>query len=492
MASLTSQVLSSSFLLLIIRLIQRSIGLLSTLILARVLTPNDFGIVAISVLIVHFCDALSATGSLQYIVQKTDVDSDDINSAWTIDIIMKSVLWVILVLAVPFISSFYERPEVENALYVSSFVLLIGAFKSPSLMLLRRALSYKPIFRISILQKLLSFSVVMVFVYFEPSYWALIVGDLISTLTLTIGSYFIHTVKPKISLIKIKEQWAFSQWVLLKGGVGFVRAESDTILVSKFFSSEALGAYHLARHLSIMPSTEIIGPAVEPLIASFSRVKHDPEKLAYQFTLSLLVIVLLILPACTFIWSFPEPIIDFFLGEQWGEAYPILSALSLFLFTTVISQLLGQFCLALGKVKAMFIYDVLSLVIVVSVLLIFMTDSLYHFSLLRGGVALILVSLFFVYLKSISNLSIVYISKLILPIALLSSISAALTLEVGIQSWGGGMFSLFYYMAVFGLIHVLLIALSFVFYYKNMKEGIHIYTLVNILFSKIKGRVIRK
>ena len=116
MASLSSQVLSSSFLLLIIRLIQRSIGLISTLILARVLTPNDFGIVAISVLVVHFCDALSATGSQQYIVQKTDVDSDDVNSAWTIDIIMKLALWIILVLAVPLISSFYDRPEIENAL----------------------------------------------------------------------------------------------------------------------------------------------------------------------------------------------------------------------------------------------------------------------------------------------------------------------------------------------------------------------------------------
>ncbi len=492
MASLTSQVLSSSFILLIIRLIQRSIGLVSTLILARVLTPNDFGIVAISVLVVHFCDALSATGSQQYIVQKVDVDPDDVNSAWTIDIIMKSILWIILMLAIPYISSWYARPEIENALYVSSLVLLIGAFKSPGLMLLRRALSYKPIFRISILQKVLSFSVVMLFVYFEPSYWALIIGDLVSTLTLTIGSYFIHTVKPKISLSKIKEQWAFSQWVLLKGGIGFVRAESDTILVSKYFSSEALGVYHMARHLSIMPSTEIIGPAIEPLIASFARVKNEPKKLAYQFRLSLMVISLLIMPACAFIWSFPEPIINFFLGHQWSVAYPILSALSIFLFTTVISQLLNQFCIALGKVKSIFIYDILSLFIIVSVLLIFMTDSLYHFSLLRGGVAFILVSLFFVYLKSISNLSIVYISKLILPIAILSSISAALTLEVGIQSWGGGMFSLFYYMAVFGLIHVLLIALSYVFYYKNMKEGIHIYTLVNTLFSKIKGRFIRK
>lgn len=492
MASLTSQVLSSSFLLLIIRLIQRSIGLISTLILARVLTPNDFGIVAISVLVVHFCDALSATGSQQYIVQKTEVDSDDVNSAWTIDIIMKSILWIILIISVPLISSFYDRPEIENALYVSSLVLLVGAFKSPSLMLLRRTLSYKPIFRISILQKLLSFSVVMTFVYFEPSYWALIVGDLVSALTLTIGSYFIYTVKLKFSLRKIKEQWAFSQWVLLKGGVGFARAESDTILVSKYFSSEALGAYHMARHLSIMPSTEIIGPAIEPLIASFARVKNEPEKLAFQFTLSLLVIILLIMPACAFIWSFPESIINFFLGKQWAIAYPILSALSLFLFTTVISQLLNQFCIALGKVKSIFIYDVLSLFIIVSVLLTFMTDSLYEFSLLRGGVAFILVFSFFIYLKSISDLSIIYIIKLILPIALLSVLSAVLTLEIGIESWGGGMFSLFYYLPVFGVIYLMLIVLSYVFYYKNMKEGVHIYNLGKGAYYQIKYRFIGK
>jgi hypothetical protein len=143
-------------------------------------------------------------------------------------------------------------------------------------------------------------------------------------------------------------------------------------------------------------------------------------------------------------------------------------------------------------VRSIFIYDVLSLLIVLSVLLTFMTDSLYHFSLLRGGVAFILISLFFVYLKSISSLSIIYISKLILPIVILSLISAILTLEVGIKSWGGGMFSLFYYMAIFGLIHVILIAISYAFYYKNMKEGIHIYNLGSKVYFKIKERIIRK
>jgi lipopolysaccharide exporter len=485
MASLSSQVLSSSFILLIIRLIQRSIGLISTLVLARVLTPNDFGIVAISVLVVHFCDTLSTAGSQQYIIQKDSVDNDDINSAWTIDIIMKTILWLLLVLFIPMISSFYQRPEIENALYVSSLVLIISAFKSPGLMLLRRVFTYKPIFRISIIQKVLSFSVVMAFVYFEPSYWALIIGDLVSTLTLTIGSYYIHSIRPKLCLSKAREQWAFSQWILMKGGVGYTRAETDTILVSKYFPSEALGAYHLARHLSIMPSTEIIAPALEPLVASFAKVKSEPDKLVYQFTLSLFIISLLIIPACVYMWTYSKLIVNFFLGSQWAIAIPVLSALSIFLFTSVINQLLNQFCIALGKVRSLFFYDIFSLILVVSILFTFINESLYSFSILRGGVSAILVILFLLYLKTISKISIFHIFRLILPIFIIAILSADISQQIGIINIGGSLFELFYSLSIFGLIYVFFIVILYLVYYRNIREGKYLFNLGYKFYDKL-------
>lgn len=489
MSSLTSQVLRSSFLLLLIRLIQRSLGLVSTLILARLLTPDDFGIVAIATLIVHFGNVLSEVGGQQYLIQKKNINEDDINSAWTLNIILKSFLWIALLSAIPAITTLYDRPELETVLYVSSLTLIIGAFNSPGLILLRRSLHYKPIFKISIFQKLISFSIVMLIVFIQPTYWALIVADIASVLTLVVGSYFIHPIRPKFCIRKIRKQWSFSQWILLKAGVGFTRAEADTILVSKFFTSEEFGVYHMSRYLSIIPSTDVIAPAIEPLMASFSRVKDDAQQLAYQLSLSMLVVSVLIIPISVFMWFFPEKIIDFFLGSQWTGAYPLLSALSILLFTYAISQIFTQCCMALGKVRSLFIYDFLSLFFIFSTLFLFVNESLYDFALLRGILGLIASTVLFIYISRISAISIRHILILITPVVIASLLAAYITMQIPFNGFGLSLVDLIIFLAVFGINYLICLGFFYLVLYKQTKEGLHLFNLTCDLATKLKNKI---
>ncbi len=492
MSSLTSQVLRSSFLLLIMRFIQRSIGLISTLVLARLLTPDDFGIVAIAMLILYFCDTLSTLGSQQYIIQKSEVNDDDINTSWTLDLIMKALIWSVLVISIPTITAFYDKPELENVLYVTSLVLLIGSLKSPGFILLRRQLQYKPIFRLSIIQKFISFFVVMIIAYFYQTYWALIIAEVSSVIVAVTGTYIIFPKKPEFCLKNIREQWSFSQWVLLKGGVGFTRAEVDTILVSKYFSSEELGGYHLSRHLSIIPSRDIIAPAIEPLLASYSRVKDDAPQLAYQFSLSMLVVSILIMPIAVFMFFFPEKIIDFFLGSQWTDTYTLLSALSILFFIFGISQVLEQLCIALGKVKELFIYDLLSLVFIFSLLLIFIGPNLYDFTLLRGLLGLISTAALFIYISHFSAISIFHILKLSSPALLAALISAYLTLQINFMVFSFSLFNLLLVLSVFCLFYIFTIIIFYIVFYRYFSEGRHLYRLVLSLVDKLKKKVITK
>jgi len=483
-SSLTSQILRSSFLLFLTRLIQRSIGLISTLILARALTPDDFGIVAIAALVIHMCEVLSNLGSQQYIIQKDSVTEDDLNSAWTLDLILKTILWGLLVAVIPAISSFYDRPELENALYASSFILIIGALKSPGLILLRKSLQYKPIFTISVCQKVISFCAVMLIVYYSPSYWALVVGNIVSIITLAIGSYFLHPARPKLCIQKIWEQWPFSQWVLLKGGVGFTRAQVDTMLVSKYFSSEELGAYHLSRHISIMPSTEIIAPAIEPLLVSFAKVKNNARELAYRLSLCLLVVSLLIVPASVFIWFFPEPIVDFFLGSQWTNTYPLISALSILLYTIAIGQVLSQCCVALGKVRSLFIYDLLSLIFIFSLLYLFRNESLHEFALFRGVLGLIAVIALFIYISRVSAISISHVINLIAPTFVSALASAYITKWLSFNGFGISIVDLALWLLIFGLIYIFICGFFYLMYCRHIKEWQHLFQILTSFLSK--------
>lgn len=489
MTSLASKVISSSFLLLIVRLFQRSVGLISTLILARLLTPEDFGIVAISALIIHFCDILSETGAQQYIVQKTTLNEGDLNTAWTLNALLKGVLWVFLLVSIPYISEFYGRPEIKNVLYVSSLVLIVGALRSPGLFLLRRGLKYAPILKLSIIQKLASFAVAMLIVFLSPSYWALIVGELVSAITLTIGSYFVHAVRPRLCLRKVRQQWSFSQWLLFKGGVGFARAEADTMLVSKHFLPGDLGIYHLAKSLSVMPITDIIAPAIEPLIASFAKVKDDSQRLAYQATVSLLVICLLISPIVVFMCYFPALIIDFFLGKQWIKAYPLLSAFSILIYSMAIYQVLGQYCIALGKVKAIFVYDVLSFMFIVPTLVAYLylssQGNLNEFTALRSWLGVVTTMALFAYIISISKIQLLHTLKVMCPVLIAALAAANIITEIQFFETSFSIIKLLLTLVSYSAVYAIIIVLLYITYYRRTKEGRHLFQLTIKLYCKL-------
>ncbi|MGI9285761.1 MAG: oligosaccharide flippase family protein, partial [Pseudomonadales bacterium] len=296
--SIGKKVISSSLLLVAVRFLQRTLGLISTLILARILIPEDFGIVAITAICVQFSEVLSNSGIKQYIPQKDEVDHDDLNTAWSIDLSLKFVMWIIVLFGAPLLADFYDNEKITSALQVVSIVILLRALQNPGLHLLRRNLSYSKIFWLNLWQKVASFIVVVVLALTLKSYWAMIIGDIVYAIVGIVGSYHLHSFRPKLSLTRYKEQLGFSKWMLGRGIVGFFRAQADQLMVSKIFGIGDLGVYNVVRGISVLPATDIIVPSVEPLLASFARVKKDIQQLGHQLRASLLMVFLLIMPIC--------------------------------------------------------------------------------------------------------------------------------------------------------------------------------------------------
>ena len=488
----SSQVLKSSFLSLAIKFIQKSLGLLSTLILARVLTPDDFGIVAISAIVIHFCEALSTAGSESYLIQQTTLSDDDINSSWTLELCLKLSLWLILLGCIPFISDFYEQEELNDLLLLSSFILIINSLKSPGVALLKKELQYKPLFTLGIIQKLISFSIVMAIVYFSPSYWAIIIGDVASALVLMIGSYFIHTHRPRLCVKKIKQQFYFSKWILMKSVAGYSRAQMDVFFVGKLFSVEQLGAYNLARHLSIMPSTDIVAPAIEPLLASFSKVKHDNLLLNKQFYMSFFLVYLLITPLTVFMWFYPEKVIDLILGKSWSAAYELLSALSILLFTFSVGQIINPYLVAAGKVKAIFFYDVLSFIFVLIGLYYLHNNSLYDFAILRGVLSIIPLVVMLTYIRTQTKLSILKLTLLLSPIMLTSIFAVNITGFLGSYESGAAFIDFAASTAIFFCIYFLSLAVLYLSFYQKNEEWGKVAQAVSKTYHHVKTYLLKK
>ena len=281
------------------------------------LTPADFGIIAMVAVTLHFFDLLSDVGNQQYLVQKDKVTVDDFNTAWSIEIIMKVLLAAVLFIVAPWIADFFSEPRLILAIQVITVVLPIKALKNPALTQLARDLDYKKLVYLQVLQKLLSFVAVIIVVFINTSYWALIVGDVTAAIVFTGGSYYIVRYRPKWSLMHIKEQWQFSQWLLFRSILGYFRAQLDIGFVSKFFGSTLVGGYNMTRELALMPASNLLIPALEPLLAAIAKSKHDAQIIAYRVRFSLFFLLIIIVPLSVFIWFFSYEIVNVILGHQW-------------------------------------------------------------------------------------------------------------------------------------------------------------------------------
>lgn len=439
MSALSSALLKSTSLILAAKSAQRALGLLSIIILARLLTPEDFMIVAISGLVLYFCQALSTSGSEPYLIRKTEVSQADASSAWTLELTLKGGLFVLLNLATPWIAGFYDDARLAPVLHVASLTLLLHAVKSPGLFLLKRALQYGAITRLLVLQKLLAFVVTVLVAWVYQSYWALVIGDLVAALVMAVGSFIIHPFRPSITCSAWREQWWFSRWLLVKANLGYAKAQVDVFFVTRLFTDEAVGAYYLTRNLSVIPSNDVIWPAVEPLLVPLSQNRDRPAVFRLQLQKVLFAVALLAIPITVFMSAEPEAFIDFMFGSQWAAAYPLLPPLMLVFFTMAFSQILTQVFMALGQVKTLMVFEAGSLVALVLVLYWVRNSGIEEFVLYRAWLAVVLVGGFYGYLRWRVGLPLLQVGLRWLPVVAVAVLSAWLVglVEPALAGWLG-------------------------------------------------------
>src|SRR5690606_28457320 len=143
---------------------------------------------------------------------KSNLDSVDVGSAWLLDILLKAALAFSVFLSGPFIGVYYQNQDIGLAIQILSPVLILKSLMNPGLHVLRRELDYNILFKITLIQKLVSFSVVVIAAYMTRSFWAMIVGDIVSVITGLLLSYALCKKRYRLNSSRIKEQWIFSKW----------------------------------------------------------------------------------------------------------------------------------------------------------------------------------------------------------------------------------------------------------------------------------------
>lgn len=365
------------------RVIAKSVGLISTLVLARVLAPEDFGLVAMATIFFGFVSILGETGGQQYIVRAEEVNDEMLNTNWTINLILKVLISLITVLAAPLVASHFDDQRLVHILYFSAFATIIGGLVNPGINLLRRDQNIFPIVVNNLCGKVVAVSSAITIALIFESYWALIIGQFLSNLTRVIGSYFIHSYRPWFSLKNAREQYGFSIWLMAQASLGYARTQLDSFMVASGFTQSQLGQYNIMKYLAFLPNTLLLGPATGPLLRQLSAIKKAKNHFATSLNVSTFVSLLIALPVAIFLYVKSEGVVSILLGSQWTEYAYLFSLFALIIPAYVAFHQANRLMMIFDHTKHIFIYEIFAFVGIYSILYFVGLDDLIRFTVIR-------------------------------------------------------------------------------------------------------------
>lgn len=381
------------------RWIGRFAGIISTLILVRILTPDDYGIAAQALFVLMLFDALSHTGTEQYVVKQQQVSDDCLFTAWTLNIILKSLVAMCLFIFSTSIASFMNEPRLDAVLKLICFIAILDSLRSPALMISQRNMDFKTISTLDISAKLLTVLFTISMGFLLENYWALIIANIFSSFLFVVISYLLVPSNLKLTLVNVKEQFQFAKGVCITSIIGYIRAKLDILIISKKFGATATGHYSIGQEFSILPYTEAIYPLTQPLYSSLAKMQDDAQRLKGNLFKYLSLSYSLVVPASVGIFLLADQIVLILFGDQWAESAPVLAYLSFLMITFVTN---GAYKIIFTLKSQFFSIGVLDFFGIILVSLAFLLENivtLEDFSIYRALVGFLVFALSIVIAK---------------------------------------------------------------------------------------------
>jgi lipopolysaccharide exporter len=333
----------------LLRMLVRGIGLISTVILARLLVPADFGLVAMATSIIAGLELATAFSFDIPLIQKQDAERSYFDSAWTITVLFYAALTLILVLLAPVAAAFYKDERLEMVIYALAVGFFAQGFENIGIVYFRKELDFRKDFILMLSKKLGGFLVTVPLAYFLRSYWALIAGIVVGNIWGVALSYFLHPFRPRFSLVAVRHLFDFSKWLMLNNVVYYLRARSPDFVIGRVAGTTALGIFTVAHEISTLATTELVAPINRAVFPGYSKLASDLAELRRSFLDVLVVIAAIALPAALGIASVAAPLVNVFLGAKWTDVVPIVSILAVYDGVTSLQANTGAVFNALGK-----------------------------------------------------------------------------------------------------------------------------------------------
>lgn len=331
----------------------KGLGFVGSAFLARLLMPEDFGLVAIVMVAFGFISLLFEFGVNWALIQNNNATDEHYHTAWTIRIIQSVIITILLIIFAPFIANFYNDTRVEEICYILAFSTFILGLENIGTIKFQKELEFSKDFYFNVLPKIISTAMTIGLAFYYKSYMALVVGIVLSSVIRVIASYLVQAFRPKFSLKEREDIWGFSQWILIRNIAQYINTQGDLIILSLMASPAKIGYYRWGTELSFMAITEIQQPFSRALTPSLASIKEDPPRLINAYLKALSAMTLVVVPFALGFGAVSQELIPLFLGggDKWLPVVPIIEALVFFAMLTSMYGISGSLLTITGNVK---------------------------------------------------------------------------------------------------------------------------------------------
>jgi len=311
------------------KLLHRGMTIVSMIVLARLLVPADFGLVALATAFVAALELFTAFSFDVALIQHQDPKRKHYDTVWTIQILFATVIAsLILILAQP-VSDFYEDSRLSLILYILSVGALLKGFENVGIVKFRKELQFEREFIFLAMPRLAGFLTTIPIAIWLRSYWALIIGILTMNLTSLVASFVISRYRPRLSLAAYKELFGFSKWLLFNNVLSFFRHRASDFVIGKLAGPTALGTFSVAYEVSSIPTTELVAPINRAVFPGYAKMSRSLSVIRQGYLDVIGMIALFAIPAAVGIAVTADLLVFVLLGEKWAAAAPLIAILSL-------------------------------------------------------------------------------------------------------------------------------------------------------------------
>lgn len=300
-------------------LFARALDAAAFLLLARVLDPRDFGVLAIAMMTAATLDTLTTPGLGQAIIQKHGEVTSQLDSVWTFEVLRGFFVSCLLYFSAPWIAQFFATPEAAPAIQIWGIVYLIQALANIGQLFFFKEINFKLVFYRDLPGHLLYPLVTLAIAIHHPSFWALIYGKIAQNVSGCLMSYWLHPYRPRLrwKWTHIREHLGFGGWVMGQNLVQRLSDILDNSFVGYLLGPSALGYYSKARGFAFLPTSPLYHIVFKVGFPAYAKLQQDLERVREAFLKSMDIILMVSLPFATCVFFLADDLILLLLGSKW-------------------------------------------------------------------------------------------------------------------------------------------------------------------------------